>query len=277
VQTTTPQATRAGYIVPVVTVDLLHPLGEYVVHTDQLVRRLRTEVNALVAATGSGSMAASRSAWLTAHMTWLDIGQDDDAYGAFGSLGEEIDGLADGLPNTTSNPDFTGFHKIELDLWRRDNVTAASHDSARLLKLVDALTPSVVSSDLPGTALALDGWVLRAHEILEDALRDSLSGDDDYGSNSEMASLSADVNATREMLRILAPLIRLRAPQIVPEARVQLTELDQAIAAAGGPRLHRNLGALPLRQRQLIDADTSAALETLAPISELMQVTAPGS
>jgi high-affinity iron transporter len=263
--------------VPVVTVDLLHPLGQYVLHTDQLVTRLRTQVKALVAATGSGNVTVSRSAWLRAHTTWLDIGQDDAAYGAFGSLGEKIDGLADGLPGTTSNPGFTGFHKIEFDLWHRGDVTAASQDSDQLLKLVDSLTPSVVNRDLPGTALALDSWVLRAHEILEDALRDSLSGNDDYGSNTDMASVTADVNATREMLRILAPLISQRAPQIVPDASAELTALEGAIAAAGGPQIHRNLRLLPLRQRQLIDADTSAALQTLAPISELMQVTVPGS
>ncbi len=262
---------------PVVTVDLLHPLGQYVLHTDQLVTELRTQVRALAADTVSGNMAASRSAWLRAHTTWLDIGQDDDAYGAFGNLGEKIDGLADGLPDTTSNPGFTGFHKIEFDLWRRGDVAAAGQDSERLLKLVDSLTPSVVNRDLPGTALALDSWVLRAHEILEDALRDSLSGDDDYGSNTDIASVSADVNATREMLRILAPLISQRAPQIVPDASAELTALEGAIAAAGGPQIHRNLRLLPLRQRQLIDADTSAALQTLAPISELMQVTVPGS
>jgi hypothetical protein len=29
---------------------------------------------------------------LTAHLTWLKIGQDDGAYGAFGELGRAIDG-----------------------------------------------------------------------------------------------------------------------------------------------------------------------------------------
>ena len=114
-------------------------------------------------------------------------------------------------------------------------------------------------------------------QILEDALRDSLSQDDDYGSNSDLATLAADVNATHEMLAVLAPLITARRPKIAPTATTDLRVLARAIDAAGGPAAHRNLRAMPLRQRQALDAATSEAVETLAPISEILQVTVPGS
>jgi len=34
---------------------------------------------------------------------------------------------------------------------------------------------------------------------------------------------------------------------------------------------------MPLRRRQALDASTGAAVETLAPVSEILQVTVPGS
>jgi high-affinity iron transporter len=118
----------------------------------------------------------------------------------------------------------------------------------------------------------MDAWTLRAHEILEDALRDSLSADDDYGSHSDLRSIAADVTATREMLSALQPLLASRAPQLVPTAR---RELSAVSAAATPPRTApggREITSLALRRRQQLDAAVDAALETLAPVSELIQV-----
>jgi len=267
----------AAYIVPVVVEDLLPALGRYTLHTERLIARLTPQLAALQTDAAGDNLPAAESEWVTAHMTWLDLGQDDGAYGAFGQLGQQIDGLADGYPGTTSNPDFTGFHRIELDLWSKHDTAAAAKDTAVLRELVAKLTPRTVERDLPAQAVGLDSWVLRPHEILEDALRDSLSQDDDYGSDTDLASLLADVSATREALDLLAPVIDTRAAYIVPEATAELTALDRAIKAAGDPMAGHNLQSLPPRERQQIDADTGAAVETIAPVSELLQIYAPGT
>ena len=264
-------------VVPVVPIQLYQPLAQYRVYVDRLLARLRRQLRALRAAATSSGRGAAEQEWIAAHASWLEIGQDDDAYGAFGRLGEQIDGLASGLPSTTSNPGFTGFHKVELDLWREHDRAAAVADTARLIALVAQLTPTAVARDLPPSTLALDGWVLRCHEILEDALRDSLSQNDDYGSNSDLASLAADVAATREMLAVLAPLLQVRAPRIVTQGGNDLSAVDATIQAAGGPVAGRSLTAMPPRDRQAIDEATGTALEVLAPVSELMQVSVPGS
>ncbi len=268
---------RASYVTPVVTIQLAHPLAEYTAYVEGLAQRLPHEVDAIETAAFNEGVAAAETAWRRAHVTYLEIGEDDAAYGSFGELGERIDGLADGLPDTTANPNFTGFHKVELDLWRRHDTAAAATDSRELHELVERLTPATITHDLPIQTLAIDGWVLRCHEILEDGLRDSLSQADDYGSNTDLASVAADVIATREMLRVLAPLIEPRAPHIVPEGIADLHAVEQAITAAGGPNTSRNLAALPRRQREALDESVGAAAETLAPVSELLQVTVPGS
>jgi len=263
--------------VPVVPAELTAPLASYTRYVEALLAQLRPQIVTLRAATESGDLSEAEHDWLLAHISWLELGQDDDAYGAFGELGEQIDGEADGLPGTTSNPSFTGFHKIEMDLWKRHNIKAANQDTDKLQSLVSQLTPKVVNSDLPTTSLALDSWVLRAHEILEDALRDSLTQDDDYGSNTDLSTIAADVTATREMLTALAPAIEPRAPKVVPASTAALTTLVSAINAAGGPLATRNLADLPARTRLTLDQAVSAAVEALAPISELMQIQVPGS
>ncbi len=268
----TATGTVAGYVKPaagIAAVQLFAPMGRYTEYADVKLALIHRQLDGLDAAIAGGNLPLARTNWLTAHLTWLQIGQDDGAYGAFGALGGAIDGTAAGLVGGTASPRFTGFHKVELDLFRRPSLSAAKADAAKLTSLVDAITPQLLNADLALNAKSLDAWVLRTHEILEDALRDSLSQDDNYGSNSDLASVRADVSATREMLNVLSRLIEPRAPGLVEQATRELTATDGALAAVPG---RTEPSSLPLRARQRIDADVSAALETLAPVSELMQI-----
>src|SRR6202012_656794 len=127
-------------IVPTNPQELLGPLVGYRHYVAAKLETLAAEVTAFGAGVRRGDTAASQSAWLTAHETWLEIGQDDGAYGAFGNLGREIDGTSAGLVGGVSNPRFTGFHRIELDLWRRGDLTIAGNDAARLATFVARLS-----------------------------------------------------------------------------------------------------------------------------------------
>lgn len=206
-------------------------LNEYRSYVAGKLSTLRSQTAALSAAIGSGSLQQAESSWLAAHMTWLDIGQDDGAYGAFGALGGQIDGLSAGHPLGTADPGFTGFHRIELDLWRKHDLQAAATDTATLQRLLAQLAKAPLSTYLPATTTGIGSWLLRPHEVLEDALRDSLTADDDYGSGTGLASITADVAAVRELLSEIKPgLIRL-APGLDSRATGDLNALAGAINA----------------------------------------------
>jgi iron uptake system EfeUOB component EfeO/EfeM len=272
----TSTTSASAFVAPpagIAAVQLFGPMGRYTEYVTAELSRLRTQLAALNGAITAGDLARSKQEWLTAHLTWLAIGQDDGAYGAFGALGGAIDGTADGDVGGTRSPSFTGFHKVELDLFHDHDLPAAHRDAAKLTSLVDSITEQTLNQDLALTATSLDSWVLRCHEILEDALRDSLSQDDDYGSGTDLADVGADVGATREMLDVLSPLIEPRAPGLVSRGTAELDSVAAAIAAVHRPgSAWREPSALPLRSRQRIDAALDAALETLAPVSELMRI-----
>ena len=97
--------------------------------------------------------------------------------------------------------------------------SAAQADAAELATLVTTLSQLRLSAVLPATTLGLTNWTLRPHEVLEDALRDSLTGDDDDGSHTDLDTITADVAVTRYLVGLLAPLLQPRAPQLVGTAR----------------------------------------------------------
>jgi iron uptake system EfeUOB component EfeO/EfeM len=234
---------------------------------------VRAQVAVLSAAIAAGNLARARSAWLTAHLTWLEIGQDDGAYGCFGALGAAIDGLAAGHRLGTADPGFTGFHRIEFDLWTQRSLSAAARATATLEHLLARLTRAPLSAYLPSTPTGIGNWLLRPHEVLEDALRDSLTANDDYGSGSDLASLRADVTAVRRLLSELRPALDPVAPHLVSDANAELDALTAAIDATHAGGAGTPIAGLPVRQREQVDADVGAALETLAPIPDLLTST----
>ena len=262
----------APAVIPVPVLQLDQPMRVYRAYVRRLLASLQLQLAGLGARLRSGDVAGAQSAWLVAHLTWLQIGQDDGAYGAFGDIGRQIDGTAAGLVQGTADPGFTGFHKVELDLWTHGDLAAASVDSSQLQRLVARLAARKLGPELPMNPVGLSTWTLRAHEILEDALRDSLSGDDEYGSGTALASVIADVAATREMVTLLAPVIDPRAPRLVGRARRQLVAVVRSAQAGRVDGRWVAVARLPAPVRERVDAAVGAALETLAPIPDLIQV-----
>jgi iron uptake system EfeUOB component EfeO/EfeM len=256
----------------VLAIELHAPMMAYRAYVRGLLAGLQVQLETLSARLTAGSVAGAQSAWLAAHLSWLRIGQDDGAYGAFGDAGRQIDGTAAGLVDGTADPAFTGFHKVELDLWTHHDLAAATTDAAALARAVRQLASRPLSDALPMNPTGLSTWTLRAHEILEDALRDSLSGDDEYGSGTALASVTADVAATREMLTLLAPALDPRAPRVVGRARRQLVAVDRALQATRVDGDWVSVNHVPRRARQGVDAAVGAVLETLAPIPDVLQV-----
>jgi high-affinity iron transporter len=259
-------------VIPVTDSELIGPLSAYRRYATRLIVKLKRQVTGLASAAASRNGAKARHDWLRAHMTWLDIGQDDGAYGAFGNLGRQIDGTAEGRVGGVSSSKFTGFHRVELDLWTDHNLHAADADSQKLRALVAKLAATNLKSELPGNTAGLLNFTLRIHEVMEDALRDSLSGHDNYGSDTDLASLTADVAATREFLGLFAPLLTPRSPYLVATARRQLKLLAGTLASVRHDGTWIGIHRLDRSTREHVDGEADAVLETLAPAPDLLHI-----
>jgi high-affinity iron transporter len=266
-----PVMTAAGPTtrIPVAPAQLVGPVLSYQTYVSQQLNVLVGEVTGLQSAIANGNLAQAEAAWLTAHLTWQRVGA---AYDAFGTLGTSINGLAPGqdvgqTPGMPGDSSFEGFHRIELDLWGEQNLAAAGADAVQLAGNVARLVTQFSTESIPPAELPL-----RTHEILEDSLRDELSGDDDYGSGTDMASVEADVSGTEVLLHLLAPLLKERAPDLVSRAMVQLDRLDVALSATMQDGRWVAVSHVPLSQREQVDGAIGAVLEILAVIPDVMPV-----
>ncbi|GHF39033.1 EfeM/EfeO family lipoprotein [Streptomyces morookaense] len=248
--------------VPVTRHDLVPPTLDYQRRTARQLDDLAARTDALGAAVAAGDRDAARAAWLSAHLAYARLGA---AYGAFGAAGETVDRTTAGLPGGVHDPRFTGFHRVEYGLWHGESGPGLRRAARRLAADVRTLRTRedrtrMDPADLPR----------RAHEILEDAFRQELTGRTDYGSGTGLATVRADVDGTRAVLARLRPLLRSRyagLPLLDRRLdRVQRTLDAQRRGGRWTPPLR-----LARADRERVDAELGDVLERLAEVAALCE------
>jgi iron uptake system component EfeO len=221
---------------------------------------------ALLADIRDGNLPAARIVWLTAHLTWERLGS---AYGMFGSYDDAIDGLPFGLVGGVNDPGFTGFYRLEYGLWHGQSADELTDPASQLDLDVQNLRTAWPGIELPPTQ-AVGDLALRTHEILEDAMQNQLSGLDDFGSGTTLATFAAGIDATRAQLGILYPFLVTRYPQ----TSALYSSLDQLQHLVGAEKTSR--GWTPARdlttaQRDQLDAAAGQTVELLSPIPVIFE------
>jgi high-affinity iron transporter len=258
--------TTTAAVKPVTLAELTGPNQQYERHAAGELSALAGQVSKIKSDLGRGDLNAAQTDWLAAQLDWEKVGA---SYDSFGDLGTAVDGLPDGLQNGVNDRDFTGLHRLEYGLWHGQSAATLKPVVLTLAANISTIQKNLTSDDLAGDPANLP---IRAHEILEDALRDHLSGSDDEGSGDAYAATYADVQVDRTVLGELAPLIQTRAPQLLPTVYAQLNTLQMALLATQTNGQWTSISSASLAQRQQVDGAIGAALETLSSVPDLLEV-----
>jgi iron uptake system component EfeO len=248
-------------VLPVTYNDLIPYAKTYVTEEESAIKVMAAETATLAAAVRGGNLATARRDWLTAHLQYETLG---DAYDAFGNFDTEIDGRADATG--VNSPQWTGFFRLEYGLWHGQSL-------ASLVPVADTLNSDVgqLVTWWPTQQVPLADLGRRAHEVIENALEFQLTGHDDYGSGTTLASTVAAITASRVLLALLHPLIAPRYPELpaVYSGLSQLQSLLDKEQLASGWWVP--VSALPAAARQAIDAACGQVLQELAPIASITE------
>ncbi|MBY8856117.1 FTR1 family protein [Nocardia sp. CA2R105] len=251
---------------PVTADDLTPANNAYQAAAAQALSRLAGAVTAIGNDVQADNIPAAQADWLNAQMEWERVGA---SYNSFGEAGTAVDGLPDGLPGGTSDEGFTGLHRIEYGLWHGQGADQLMPVIDRLGGDIANIQKNLGSDDLAGDPTNLP---VRAHEILEDALRDHLFGNDDEGSGSAYPLTDADIDITRTVLDELGPLLDARSPGLRTELSAHLDTLHAALLATQDNGRWRAPAQTPQAQQQAVRAALGAALEDLARVPRLLEV-----
>ncbi len=248
-------------VLPVTYNDLIPLAKKYATVEEAAIKVMASQTATLAAAVRNGNQPAARRDWLTAHLQYETLG---DAYDAFGNFDTEIDGRAD--PTGVSSPQWTGFFRLEYGLWHGQSLASLVPVANALNGYVDQLVTWWPTQQVPLADLGR-----RAHEVIENALEFQLTGHDDYGSGTTLASTDAAITASRVLLNLLHPLIAPRYPAL-PSVYSGLSQLQTLLEKEKLPNgWWVPVSALPTATRQAIDAACGQVLQELAPIASITE------
>jgi len=248
-------------ILPITDIDIIPLAKAYQAYAETGLQVLARQTATLAADVRAGHLTAARRDWLTAHLQYQTLGA---AYDSFGNYDDEIDGRADAVG--VSSPQWTGFYRLEYGLWHGQSAPTLVPVADTLNRDADALL-----AWWPAQQITLLNVGLRTHEILENALEFQLTGHDDYGSGTTLATTLANIAGTRELLTLLHPLLAPRYPGL-PSVYSGLALLQSLLEKEQLPNGRWvPVSALPVSSRQAIDAACGQVLQELAPIASIAE------
>ena len=249
-------------VLPASTGELQQANGLYLKYVQHVLTTLGGQAGSLQESLAAGNTDQAKAALLSAQQSWQQVGA---AYDSFGELGDAIGGSRNASLAPGKDPGFTGLGRIEYGLFHGEDPQSLAHFAASIQK--DAAT---LSNQVPTLTIAKGSLALRGHEILEDALRDRLSGQADHGSGMAFALTQADVQATRTVVSNLSRALEKRRPGQVASINSQLDVATTRLGAMEQNGRWTRLQDASAAQRRAINAAVSVALETLADIPQLL-------
>jgi iron uptake system EfeUOB component EfeO/EfeM len=261
-------APPAPDLVPLPPSAFVRPIDRYRAYALVQLTAMQGRIGALERALAANRRSGARDAWRAAYVDYLHLGA---VYGEFGTLDRRIDGSAGGLQGGASSPQFTGLHRIERGLW-------SSASPRSLLVWARGLGADVraLRHVVPTVAITPLDYATRAHEILEDAQRDLLSGVDVPWSGEGVLAAAAGLQATEEVINTLRPLLDGRE-NVIEAVDTGLQHLGSAMAALrrehGGH--YPTLGQLTQRQSEVLNGTMGGTLEALSQVPGALETRLP--
>ncbi|MFC5834058.1 iron uptake system protein EfeO [Nonomuraea insulae] len=181
----------------------------------------------------------------------------------FGDLDPAIDGREADL---AEGEEWTGFHRIEKDLWIHRDISKSGPMADKLI--ADVRTIVAKANATPLTPLNLANG---AKELLDEVATGKITGEEDIWSHTDLWDFDANLEGSKAAVQALRPVLEERAPDLVKTLDEKFAAAEAALAAhqkGDGWRLHDELSKAELKTL----SDTINALAE--PISKIAPVVA---
>ncbi len=175
----------------------------------------------------------------------------------FPELDGKIDAREDDFPKKAEDPNWTGFHPIERDLWKDEKVTAATKklaaglvtDSERLNALMEkaVVKPEVV---IPGTA-----------ELIDEVEESKITGEEERYSKLDLPTFVANLDGAKAFYATLAPLVKAKDSSLDEQ-------IDKAFADAYAEVNKLKKGGDFVSYDELSDAQQKKVKQTIEALAE---------
>lgn len=194
--------------------------------TDSYSRYVAAQSTALVAKTTefvaavkAGKIEQAKALYPVSRTYWERI---EPVAEIFGDLDPQIDAReADLEPGTP----FTGYHRLEKDLWIAKDVSKSGPIADKLLVDVKKVVALAAKTELNPLQLA-NG----SKELLDEVATGKITGEEDIFSHTDLWDFRANVDGSRAAIAALRPVLVTREPKLVALIETRFRTVDAALS-----------------------------------------------
>ena len=193
---------------------LASAVAGYERYTTSQIEALVTRTQEFVDAVKRGDVPAAQALYPVARTYWERI---EPVAESFGDLDPRIDGRDDGEPGV----EFTGYHRLERDLWATGLQPDSTAMADRLTADIRELQARVAGIELTPLQLA-NG----AKELLDEIATGKITGEEDRYSHTDLWDFRANVDGSQAAVAALRPVLDQRDPALGPLLDQRFRDVD---------------------------------------------------
>jgi len=201
---------------------------------------LLTRTTAFVTAVKAGQIAKAKALYPTARDPWERI---EPVAEIFGDLDPKIDAReGDTEPGTP----WTGYHRLEKDLWVDGNVSKSGPIADQLLLDVKTVVAKAAQEKLVPLQLA-NG----AKELLDEVATGKITGEEDRYSHTDLWDFDGNLGGSKAAIDALRPALLKRNPELVKQVDAGFARAQAVLGkhrAGTGWKLHNTLTKAELKE-----------------------------
>ncbi|MGR6317385.1 iron uptake system protein EfeO [Micromonospora soli] len=201
---------------------------------------LLTKTEEFVAAVKANDVAKAKALYPVARTYWERI---EPVAESFGDLDPKIDGREEVVEEGMQ---FTGFHRIEKDLWTTGDVSKDGAIADQLLIDVKAIVAKANAEKLTPLQLA-NG----AKALLDEVASGKITGEEERYSHTDLWDFNANLEGSKAAIAALRPALEQRAPELVKQLDTEFANVETTLGkhrAGDGWKLHTQLSKAELKE-----------------------------
>jgi iron uptake system EfeUOB component EfeO/EfeM len=239
----------------------LGPIARYKRYAETWAVRLGRSLHPLTAALRSGRRAPAERDWVVSFDDYLHLGA------VYGFIPAKLDDALAEVPSSEGQARLPGLHMIEKGLW-------TGRPPRSLVPTAAAISRAVVTlrHTIPGMWVGAFNYILRAHEIMEDAQRDLMSGAEVPWSKAGVRGEGGAPLAARKVIQTLAPLLagRDNTLGVVQYWEAQMARALRKVRRPDGT--YPTLGQLTTAQHELVSGTLAGTCTALSAVPDTLEL-----
>ncbi|MEU7959713.1 iron uptake system protein EfeO [Micromonospora humida] len=201
---------------------------------------LLTKTEEFVTAVKAGDVPKAKALYPVARTYWERI---EPVAESFGDLDPKIDGREEVIEE---GMEFTGFHRIEKDLWTTGDISKDGPIADRLLADVKEIVTRANAEKLTPLQLA-NG----AKALLDEVASGKITGEEERYSHTDLWDFNANLEGSKAAVAALRPALEQRAPELVAQLDKEFANVEAALGKhrdGDGWKLHNQLSKTDLKE-----------------------------